>query len=142
MRNTMSYRNQERLRKQRENPETSRHGLKWDDDEDTSLLDKINQGLSVEDVAKEFKRTAGAIKTRLIVKALTYIDEHSDKSIEDAADEYGITVQDIQEYQVNQKKRTERNNNYRLASNNKAVTLSTFYTQVMRRLDQIDSKLG
>lgn len=135
----VNYRNQERLRKQRENPETSRHGLKWDEDEDTSLLDKINEGASIDDISKEFKRTKGAIKTRLVLKALNYIDNNSDKSIEEVADEYGVSVQDIQDYQVKEKKRTETNS-YR--QTNKVISLSTFYTQVMHRLDTIDSKLG
>jgi ribosome-binding protein aMBF1 (putative translation factor) len=54
---------QEKLRKQRENPETSRAGLKWEVEEDNTLIDKINDNESIEDIAKQLQRTAGSIKT-------------------------------------------------------------------------------
>jgi hypothetical protein len=96
---------QEKLRKQRENPETSRAGLKWEVDEDNTLVDKIAEDVSFEEIAKQLQRTAGSIKTRLIVKALTLVDEDHSITLEEAASRFKITVQDIQVYQANKKKR-------------------------------------
>ncbi len=102
---TSNYQFQEKLRKQRENPETSRAGLKWEVEEDNALLDKINEGLSFADVSKQLQRTEGSIKTRLIVKALALVDEDHSITLEEAASRFKITVQDIQVYQANKKKR-------------------------------------
>ena len=105
---------QEKLRKQRENPETSRAGLKWEVEEDNALINKIDDDVNIEDIAKQLQRTTGSIKTRLIVKALTLIDEDHLITLDQAAEKYKITTQDIQAYQANKKKRqltnTLRNN--------------------------------
>jgi hypothetical protein len=100
-----SYQFQEKLRKQRENPETSRAGLKWEQDEDDALVDKINEGTSYADIAKQLQRTEGSIKTRLIIRALNLVEEDHSITIEDAATKYKISVQDIQLYQANKRKR-------------------------------------
>ena len=109
---------QEKLRKQRENPETSRAGLKWETDEDNVLISKIEDNISFEEIAKSLQRTVGSIKTRLIVKALTLIDENHSITLEEAAEKFKITTSDIQSYQVNKKKRQksvqQRNNNVNL----------------------------
>jgi hypothetical protein len=102
---TTNYQFQEKLRKQRENPETSRAGLKWEVEEDNTLVDKINDDVSFADIAKHLQRTEGSIKTRLIVKALALVDDDHSITLEDAADKFKITTQDIQVYQANKKKR-------------------------------------
>jgi len=102
---TTNYQFQEKLRKQRENPETSRAGLKWEVEEDNTLVDKINDDVSFADIAKHLQRTEGSIKTRLIVKALSLVDDDHSITLEDAADKFKITTQDIQVYQANKKKR-------------------------------------
>ena len=102
---TSNYQFQEKLRKQRENPETSRAGLKWEQDEDDALVDKINEGISYGEIAKQLQRTEGSIKTRLIIKALSLVDEDHSITLEDAAARYKITTQDIQLYQANKRKR-------------------------------------
>jgi hypothetical protein len=102
---TANYQFKEMLRKQRENPETSRAGLRWEAEEDTALLDKINGNQSLVSIAKELQRTEGSIKTRLIVKALSLVDEDHSITLEQAAERYKITTQDIQAYQANKKKR-------------------------------------
>ena len=123
---------QEKLRKQRENPETSRAGLKWETDEDNVLISKIEDNISFEEIAKSLQRTVGSIKTRLIVKALTLIDENHSITLEEAAEKFKITTSDIQSYQVNKKKRQksvqQRNNN---------VNLNMIYSLLL----EINSKL-
>jgi chromosome segregation and condensation protein ScpB len=124
---------QEKLRKQRENPETSRAGLKWEVEEDNALINKIDDNVSIDDIAKTLQRTAGSIKTRLIVKALALIDEDHSITIDQAAEKYKITIQDIQTYQANKKKR-QLNNSLR----NSPVNLNTIYALLV----EINNKLS
>lgn len=129
---TSNYQFQEKLRKQRENPETSRAGLKWEVEEDNALLDKINEGLSFADVSKQLQRTEGSIKTRLIVKALALVDEDHSITIEDAATRFKVSTQDIQVYQANKKKRQYQ----RML--NSPVTLQMVYAKLL----DIEGKLA
>ena len=124
---------QEKLRKQRENPETSRAGLKWEVDEDNALINKIDEDVNIEDIAKQLQRTSGSIKTRLIVKALTLIDEDHSITLEQAADKYKITTQDIQAYQANKKKRQLTN-----SLRNNPVNLNMIYALLV----EINNKLN
>ena len=123
---------QEKLRKQRENPETSRAGLKWEIEEDNALINKIDDNVSIEEIAKQLQRTVGSIKTRLIVKALILIDEDHSITLENAADRYKITTQDIQTYQANKKKRQISN-----TLRNNPVNLNTIYALLI----EINNKL-
>lgn len=123
---------QEKLRKQRENPETSRAGLKWEADEDNALLNRIDENISIDEIAKQLQRTTGSIKTRLIVKALLLIDEDHSITLEQAAEKYKITTQDIQTYQANKKKRQMSN-----SLRNNPVNLNMIYSLLL----EINSKL-
>jgi hypothetical protein len=124
---------QEKLRKQRENPETSRAGLKWEVEEDNALINKIDEDVNIEDIAKQLQRTSGSIKTRLIVKALTLIDEDHSITLDQAAEKYKITTQDIQAYQANKKKRQLTN-----SIRNNPVNLNMIYSLLV----EINSKLS
>jgi chromosome segregation and condensation protein ScpB len=124
---------QEKLRKQRENPETSRAGLKWEADEDNALLNRIDEDVSIDEIAKQLQRTTGSIKTRLIVKALLLIDEDHTITLEQAAEKYKITTQDIQTYQANKKKRQMSN-----SLRNNPVNLNMIYSLLL----EINSKLS
>ena len=124
---------QEKLRKQRENPETSRAGLKWEVEEDNALINKIDEDVNIEDIAKQLQRTSGSIKTRLIVKALTLIDEDHSITLDQAAEKYKITTQDIQAYQANKKKRQLTN-----SLRNNPVNLNMIYALLV----EINNKLN
>jgi hypothetical protein len=126
-----NYQYQEKLRKQRENPETSRAGFKWDTDEDNKLVESVSENISFEEIAKSLKRTVGSIKTRLIVKALTLIDEDHSITLEQAAVKYNITIEDIQLYQANKKKRQFQN------MRNQSVSLQMIYSLLL----EINAKL-
>ena len=127
-----NYQFQEKLRKQRENPETSRAGLKWETEEDNALIDKINEGVAFGEIAKQLQRTEGSIKTRLIVKALSLVDEDHSLTLDEAAAKFKITTQDIQVYQANKKKRQ-----YQRMLNH-PVTLQMVYSKLL----DIESKLS
>jgi DNA-binding IscR family transcriptional regulator len=62
------------LKEQRNNPETARAGLKWDNDEDKKLLEKVRANVPLADIAKELLRTEGSLKTRLITYALNKVE--------------------------------------------------------------------
>jgi regulator of replication initiation timing len=124
---------QEKLRKQRENPETSRAGLKWETEEDNVLISKIDDEVPLEEIAKSLQRTVGSIKTRLIIKALNLIDENHSITLDEAAQKFKITTSDIQTYQANKKK---RQNIHQMRNNN--VNLNMIYSLLL----DINSKLS
>jgi len=124
---------QEKLRKQRENPETSRAGLKWETEEDNVLISKIDDEVPLEEIAKSLQRTVGSIKTRLIIKALNLIDENHSITLDEAAQKFKITTSDIQTYQANKKK---RQNIQQMRNNN--VNLNMIYSLLL----DINSKLS
>lgn len=103
----MSAKFQETLKKLRENPDTSRAGLKWDDGEDEKMLVKIKDGTSIDDIAKEFKRTSGSIKTRIVMNAVNKIDNEG-ADIESVLNDYKISQEDINDYLEKKKQRDEK----------------------------------
>ena len=102
---------QENMKKLRENPDTSRAGLKWDDSEDENVLSKLKSGMTVDDIAKALKRTANSIKTRIIMNAVKQIDEES-KNKDQVLKELKITEADIKEYTEKKQQRDEQQKNF------------------------------
>lgn len=98
---------QEMLKEQRLNPETSRSGLKWDPSEDDTLREKIESGVSKDEIAKLLQRTEGSIKTRLITYAISKMDLDN-CSMEDVLSMYDLTEKDITDYQAKKAMREER----------------------------------
>lgn len=126
---------QNKLKEQRKNPETSRAGLKWEQDEDNTLLDKLKDDVSIEDIAKELQRTVRSIKTRLIIKALTDMRKNS-STIEEASVKYKITVDDINNYISSKKNRTYPNKQQSY-NTNAIVTLSSIYSLLLEIKDKL-----
>jgi hypothetical protein len=102
---------QEMLKEQRNNPETARAGLKWEEDEDKNLLEQVRADVSLEEIAKTLLRTPGSLKTRLITYALNKI-ENENEPLEDVASDLRLKSKDILEYQrkknVREEKRLQR----------------------------------
>lgn len=98
---------QEMLKEQRLNPSTSRAGLKWEDSENKTLLEKVAENCSFEEIAKLLQRTEGSIKTRLITHAIEKIEKNNE-SIEDVSAIVNVSLEDIQEYQQKKKLRDEK----------------------------------
>lgn len=98
---------QEMLKEQRLNPETSRAGLKWEAAEDKTLLEKVDQGVSFEEIAKLLQRTEGSIKTRLITYAIGKMEKNN-SSVEEVSALVKISVEDIEDYQQKKKQRDEK----------------------------------
>ena len=109
---------QEMLKEQRQNPETSRAGLKWEASEDKILMEKVASDTPIEEIAKIIQRTEGSIKTRLITYAISKIDNEN-VSLEDAAELVRVSSEDILEYQRKKKIRDEKRLTKIFTTNNK-----------------------
>lgn len=138
---------QENMKKLRENPDTSRAGLKWDDSEDENVLSKLKSGMTVDDIAKALKRTTNSIKTRIIMNAIKQIDEehiNRDKVMK----ELKITEADIKEYTEKKQQRDEQQQNFvnsMITKNIYNPTIRDNYQllkEILNRLNKIEEKLN
>ena len=138
---------QESMKKLRENPDTSRAGLKWDDSEDENVLNKLKGGMSVDDIAKNLKRTANSIKTRIIMNAVTQIEDDSTKK-EQILKELNVSEADITEYKDKKQQRDEQQKtfiNSMISKNIYNPTIRDNYQllkEILNRLTVIESKLN
>lgn len=137
---------QENMKKLRENPDTSRAGLKWDDSEDENVLSKLKSGMTVDDIAKALKRTANSIKTRIIMNAVKQIDEEN-KNKDQVMKELKITEADIKEYTEKKQQRDEQQKNFVNSMINKNIynpTIRDNYQllkEILNRINKIEEKL-
>lgn len=138
---------QESMKKLRENPDTSRAGLKWDDSEDENVLNKLKGGMSVDDIAKNLKRTANSIKTRIIMNAVTQIEDDSTKK-EQILKELNVSEADITEYKDKKQQRDDQQKtfiNSMISKNIYNPTIRDNYQllkEILNRLTVIESKLN
>ena len=138
---------QENMKKLRENPDTSRAGLKWDDSEDENVLSKLKSGMTVDDIAKALKRTANSIKTRIIMNAVKQIDEES-KNKDQVLKELKITEADIKEYTEKKHQRDEQQKNFvnsMITKNIYNPTIRDNYQllkELLNRINKIEEKLN
>jgi len=137
---------QENMKKLRENPDTSRAGLKWDDDEDNKVITKIKNGIDINDIAKELKRTVNSIKTRIVMQGIKEIEENK-KAKNDVFKELKITDTDIKEYKEKKLQRDEQQKQYSSNILNKNITNPTIkdnyclLKEISVLLMKIDEKL-
>ena len=68
------------------NPELSNHGKKWDNEDDLKLIKYVEENKSYKDIAIEFKRTIGSIKSRVLDKIIFL--EYNDDNVEELAKKY------------------------------------------------------
>ena len=135
------------MKKLRENPDTSRAGLKWDDSEDENVLNKLKSGMTVDDIAKALKRTANSIKTRIIMNAVKQIDEEN-KNKDQVMKELKITEADIKEYKEKKQQRDEQQKNFVNSMINKNIynpTIRDNYQllkEILSRINKIEEKLN
>tara|TARA_B000000475_G_scaffold272118_1_gene271975 strand:+ start:6094 stop:6534 length:441 start_codon:yes stop_codon:yes gene_type:complete len=137
---------QENMKKLRENPDTSRAGLKWDEDEDNKVITKIKNGIDINDIAKELKRTVNSIKTRIVMQGIKEIEENK-KAKNDVFKELKITDTDIKEYKEKKLQRDEQQKQYSSNILNKNITNPTIkdnyclLKEISVLLMKIDEKL-
>jgi hypothetical protein len=138
---------QENMKKLRENPDTSRAGLKWDDSEDENVLSKLKSGMSVDDIAKNLKRTANSIKTRIIMNAVAQIEEDS-KNKATIMKELKVSEADITEYKEKKQQRDDQQKNFintMISKNIYNPTIRDNYQllkEILNRLTVIEEKLN
>lgn len=138
---------QENMKKLRENPDTSRAGLKWDDSEDENVLSKLKSGMTVDDIAKAIKRTTNSIKTRIIMNAVKQIDEEN-KNKDQVMKELKITEADINEYTEKKQQRDEQQKNFvnsMITKNIYNPTIRDNYQllkEILNRINKIEEKLN
>jgi len=77
------YKNCQELRL---NPETCNAGKKWEINEDELLIKLFNKDKSYEEIAKEFKRTVGSIRARILDKII--FPEYNKENIKELAEKY------------------------------------------------------
>jgi len=70
----------------RSNPETCNAGKKWETNEDELLIKLVNENKSHQEIAKEFKRTVGSIRARIMDKII--FPEYNNENIKELAEKY------------------------------------------------------
>ncbi len=141
-RKNMPSRFQEMLRNQRQNPETSRAGLKWDNDEDTTMLSMVSEGESHEQIAKTLQRTEGSIRTRLIMYALNKMEKEN-LSLDQVSEMVHISKDDILQYQekkhANKDLKQKRVSTAKLQKRPSTVTNADIYDLLLTLNKNLDS---
>ena len=108
---------------------------------------KTNANVSVDDIAKNLKRTANSIKTRIIMNAVTQIEEDSTKK-EQILKELNVSEADITEYKDKKQQRDEQQKtfiNSMISKNIYNPTIRDNYQllkEILNRLTVIESKLN
>jgi hypothetical protein len=118
------------LKDQRQTPETSRVGLKWDQDDIDKLLNMVKDKTSIEEMANVLQRTSGSVKTRLVLFALKKM-QTDNLTIEDAASMYNIGSEDISDYNTKKAEREEKRNN-KSPKKSKIVTNNQIYELLLK----------
>jgi hypothetical protein len=103
----MPSRFQEMLRLQRQNAETARAGLMWESEEENRLIELILNGTSLEEIAKDFQRTDGSIKTRLYTIVCQKIDA-GEEDADTAYNKYKVTHEEVEDFRQKKQKREEK----------------------------------
>ena len=138
---------QENMKKLRENPDTSRAGLKWDDSEDENVINKLKSGMTVDDIARNLKRTANSIKTRIVMNAVKQIEEDNQDKAK-VMKELKVTEEDITEYKEKKQQRDEQQKNFINSMINKNLynpTIRDNYQllkEILNRVSAIEEKLN
>jgi hypothetical protein len=74
--------------KLRENSDTANAGKKWENDDDIKLAKLVETSISYYDIAKQFKRTEGSIKLRVIDKIIYPQYNDNPELLEELANKY------------------------------------------------------
>jgi hypothetical protein len=132
---------QEEMRRQRENPDTCRAGLKWDEDEDKKVIEKLDKGVSMDDIAKELKRTVNSIKTRVAMNALKIVEEDGN-DMNDTLKRFKLTEDDIKEYKSKKEKIYSNNILNKNIPNPTIKDVYLLLKEIGAKMNAIESKLN
>lgn len=95
----------------RENPQTSRAGVQWDESEDKDLMSHVKEGIPLNEIALEHKRTPVAVKSRIMKLALNMVEKDG-LHIDEVSEMVHMSSDDILKF------KERRNNNFRQNNNN------------------------
>ena len=95
------------MQKLREQPETARAGIRWEDEENQELMKRINEGMSLEDIAKTHQRTIIGVKNRIMANALHIMKENK-MSFDEVSKLVNISVDDLENYKQYQDNKGEK----------------------------------
>ena len=132
---------QEMLKAQRENEDTARAGVKWEEEEINQLMQMVSNKISTVDIAKSLQRTEGSIRTRLILNGIYRMD-NDNITMESASEYINIPVEDIKKYLEKKALRDERRQKKTFSpktSNN--VSNAEIYNLLMNISKKIDEKI-
>lgn len=118
---------QDMLKVQRQNPDTARAGIKWDDSDDNILLQKLEEDVALDEIARILRRTEGSVKTRLIIYGLNKM-ENDKMSLDEVSQLIKVSVKDIEAHQLKTIQRDERKHKV----NKRPVSLEDIYNIVNR----------
>ena len=95
------------MQKLREQPETARAGIKWGEEESQELMKHLNDGMSLEDIAKTHQRTVIGVKNRIMTNAL-HIMKEKRMSLDEVSKLVNISVFDLENYKQYQDNKEEK----------------------------------
>ena len=114
-----------KYKKLHQNLETERAGYPWTLKEDADLMKFVENRVSIDEIAKNHKRTKTAIKARIIKNAIE-IMKHQNISIEEISEKVSIPIEEI---------KNELNNFSRKSSNKTDDNL----TQILNVLSEMNN---
>ena len=83
------------MQKMKELPETASVGSMWTVTEEQKLIEALSGDKSIDDIAKEHKRTAGGIKSRINFIAVNML-EKNEKPIEDVCAMFRLAKHELE----------------------------------------------
>ncbi len=95
------------LRNQRQNEETARAGLSWEDGEEDRLVRMLLDGNTYVDVARILKRTEGSVKNRLYSILCRQIDA-GEETCQSAYDKFNVSNDELDDFRDKKRKREEK----------------------------------
>jgi len=123
------------------NPELSNHGKKWDNEDDLKLIKYVEENKSYDDIAFEFKRTIGSIRTRVLDKIIFM--EYNDDNCQELSIKYGYEdVEYLKKCLENKKRICEEKLKPKEEKVKKTkVIKENILKKIMYRLDIIEKRL-
>jgi hypothetical protein len=83
------------IQKMKEFPETTSVGSMWTVEEEKQLIESLRNDKSIDDIAKEHKRTTGGIKSRINLMAVNMIDKN-EQSIDDVCAMFRLSKHELE----------------------------------------------
>ena len=117
----------------RENPDMSRVGTRWTKEEEKKLMEMCKT-VSITDMAKEFKRTSGGIKSHMLEIAMKLTQDGL--TLEGAAETMGVTLDELEAHMAKKGKSSPVK-----SDNDDLIELKTLLLEIRDMLKTIVSNI-